>query len=80
MLRIGILFMFLVISVGFAAPTVNGEVLQVDSDYDGKMDQWHHRSDDGKIIKIEFDKNGDGKIQMAMVKGEWRRGNVKWRR
>ena len=30
-----------------------GEVLQVDNNFDGKMDQWHHMSGDNKIIKID---------------------------
>ncbi len=34
-----------------------GEVLQVDNNFDGKMDQWHHMSDGNKIIKIEYDNN-----------------------
>ncbi|SVE31698.1 uncharacterized protein METZ01_LOCUS484552, partial [marine metagenome] len=38
------------------------DVLQLDNDFDGKMDQWHHMSDDNKIIKIEYDNNGDEKI------------------
>ena len=31
------------------------------------MDQWHHMSDDNKIIKIEYDNNGDGKIDQTDI-------------
>ena len=44
-----------------------GEVLKVDNNFDGKMDQWHHMSDDNKIIKIEYDNNGDGKIDQTDI-------------
>jgi hypothetical protein len=43
---------------------LSAEVFQIDSDFDGKLDQWHHKSKDGKIIKIEYDKNGDGKVEI----------------
>ena len=34
----------------------HGEVLQIDNNFDGKMDQWHHMSNHNKILKIEFQK------------------------
>ena len=46
---------------------ISAEVFQIDSDFDGKLDQWHHKSKNGKmekwkIIKIEYDKNADGTV------------------
>ena len=40
----------------------NGEITQVDSNFDGKMDQWRHMSPNGKIIKVEYDTDFNGTI------------------
>ena len=44
-----------------------GEVLQIDNNFDGKMDQWRHMSSNNKILKIEYDNNGDGKIDQTDI-------------
>ena len=44
---------------------IAAEVIQIDSDFNGKFDQWHHKSKEGKIIKIQFDKNEDGKVDQV---------------
>ena len=31
---------------------LSAEVLQIDSDFDGKLDQWHHKSKNGKMKKL----------------------------
>ena len=51
----------------FSAYPVRGEVLQIDNNFDGKMDQWHHISGDKKIIKIEYDNNNDGIIDQTDI-------------
>jgi len=43
-----------------------GVVMQVDSDFDGKLDQWQHKSEEGRLLKVEYDKNGDGKFLKAI--------------
>jgi len=42
-------------------------VFPVDSDFDGKLDQWQHKSESGQLLKVEYDKNGDGKIDQIDV-------------
>ena len=42
-------------------------VTQVDSDFDGKLDQWQHKSEEGQLLKIEYDKNGDGKVDQIDI-------------
>jgi hypothetical protein len=44
---------------------LSAEVLQIDSDFEGKLYQWHHKSKHGKIIKIEYDKNSDGTVDQV---------------
>ena len=39
-----------------------GVVIQIDSDLNGKPDQWQHKSIEGNFLKIEYDKNEDGKV------------------
>ncbi len=53
--------------MGLFAHNTHGEILQVDSDFNGKMDQWHEMSDDGQTIKIEYDTNGDGKLDQVDI-------------
>ena len=48
-------------------PAYGGTFTEIDSNDDGKMDQWHHMSDDNKIIKIEYDNNGDGQIDQIDI-------------
>jgi hypothetical protein len=43
------------------------KVIQVDSDFDGKLDQWQHKSEDDRLLKVEYDKNGDGKIDQIDI-------------
>ena len=49
------------------ASLAQAEVLPVDSDADGSLDQWHHKSEEGVLLKVEHDKNGDGKIDQIDV-------------
>ena len=42
-------------------------VIQVDSDFDGKLDQWQHKSEDDRLLKVEYDKNGDGKVDQIDI-------------
>ena len=42
-------------------------MIQIDSDFDGKLDQWQHKSEDDHLLKVEYDKNGDGKIDQIDV-------------
>ena len=58
---------FLISLLLWWVPSIDAEVLQVDSDSDGKMDQWHHLSGNNKIIKVEYDKNGDYKIDQVDI-------------
>ena len=44
---------------------VFAEVTKVDSNFDGKMDQWRHNTADGKTFKIEYDTNFDGNIDQV---------------
>ncbi len=53
--------------LGLSATPAFAEILQIDSDFDGKPDQWHHRSEDGKLIKIDYDTNADGKLENVLV-------------
>ncbi|MFP6638489.1 MAG: hypothetical protein VB778_07690 [Nitrospinaceae bacterium] len=57
---VAILFLFL-------TSLKEGVVIPVDSDFDGKLDQWQHKSEDGVLLKVEYDKNGDGKIDQIDV-------------
>ena len=38
------------------------EVNEVDSNFDGKIDQWQYVNAQGKIKKIEYDSDFDGKV------------------
>ena len=49
------------------ASLAEGVVIQIDSDFDGKLDQWQHKSEDDHLLKVEYDKNGDGKIDQIDV-------------
>ena len=51
-------FIIFFIPLWLFIPFGDAEVLQVDSDFDGKMDQWRHMSDDNKIVKIEVVRSG----------------------
>ena len=54
--------LFILVWILFSLSTfVEGSVVQLDSDFDGKLDQWHHKTSDGKLEKVEYDRNGDGK-------------------
>ena len=57
-LFISISFFFFCLNV---AP-LTAEIIQIDSDFDSKMDQWHHKSKDENITKIE------NTIKMVMAK------------
>ena len=60
-------FVIFLIPFWLFIPSIDAEVLQVDSDFDGKMDQWHHMSNDNKIIKIEYDKNNDNNVDQVDI-------------
>ena len=49
------------------ASFAEGVVIQIDSDFDGKLDHWQHKSEDDHLLKVEYDKNGDGKIDQIDV-------------
>ena len=49
------------------ASLAEGVVFPVDSDFDGRLDQWQHKSEDGSLLKVEYDKNGDGKIDQIDI-------------
>ena len=52
-------------------PVFAAEVNEVDSNFDGKVDQWQHLSPEGKVLKIEHDSDFDGKIeQVEYFKGD----------
>ncbi|TDJ52334.1 MAG: hypothetical protein E2O44_00740, partial [Nitrospina sp.] len=38
-------------------------VVAIDSDFDGKIDQWQYRTAEGKKIKVEYDRDGDGTVE-----------------
>ena len=44
---------------------VFADVAKIDSNFDGKMDQWRHTTADGKIFKVEHDTNFDGNIDQV---------------
>jgi len=51
---------FLAVFLIFGLASFAGaEVIQVDSNFDGNLDQWHHKSEDVKLMKVEYYKNGD---------------------
>jgi len=62
-IRLILLFLYFILEIS----TAYSEVLQVDSNFDGEMDQWHHMSDNNKVIKIEYDNNGDSKIDQTDI-------------
>ena len=43
----------------------NANIAKVDSNFDGKMDQWRHTTPEGKITKIEYDTNFDGTVDQV---------------
>ena len=46
------------------------EVNEIDSDFDGTVDQWQHVSVNGNVEKIEHDSNADGKVDQVDYYGE----------
>ena len=45
----------------FAFPvTIEAAVNEVDTNFDGKPDQWQHVSEKGKLFKVEHDGNFNG--------------------
>ena len=59
---------FLAVFLIFGLASFAGaEVIQVDSNFDGNLDQWHHKSEDGQLLKVEYDKNGDGKVDQIDI-------------
>ena len=54
---LAIIMLVLIIS---ALPCM-AEVNEVDSNFDGKIDQWQYVNDEGKVEKIEHDGDFDGK-------------------
>ena len=45
------------------------EVVELDSDFDGKIDQWQHKTADGLLTKTTYDTNQDGKVDQIEVFG-----------
>ena len=45
-----------------ASPCIAEVVNEVDSNFDGKIDQWQHVDDKGKVLKIKYDGDFDGKV------------------
>ena len=39
--------------------------MEVDSNFDGKVDQWHHVSASGGALKVEYDLNFDGTVDQV---------------
>ena len=52
-----IFFMFL--------PYASGEVTEIDSNFDGKMDQWKYLSLEGKVSKVEYDTDYNGSVDQV---------------
>ena len=55
---LAIIMLVLIIS---ALPCM-AEVNEVDSNFDGKIDQWQHVDAKGKVLKIEYDGDFDSKV------------------
>jgi hypothetical protein len=62
-LRLILIFSFILFTV--SGSIVFPEVAKIDSNFDGKMDQWRHNTVDGKTLKIECDTNFDGNIDQV---------------
>ena len=45
-----------------ASPCIAEVVNEIDSNFDGKIDQWQHVDDKGKVLKIEYDGDFDSKV------------------
>ena len=45
-----------------ASPCIAGVVNEIDSNFDGKIDQWQHVDSQGKVLKIEYDGDFDSKV------------------
>jgi hypothetical protein len=59
---------FLTVFIFFTLITfAESVVIQVDSNFDGKLDQWQHKSEEDQLLKIEYDKNGDGKVDQIDI-------------
>ena len=43
-------------------PSFANDVLNIDTNEDGKFDQWQYLNETGKKLRIDYDKNRDGKI------------------
>ena len=39
--------------------------MEVDSNFDGKTDQWHHVTESGEVDKVEYDMNFNGAIDQV---------------
>jgi hypothetical protein len=50
-LRLILIFSYILFTV--IGSVVFAEVVKIDSNFDGKMDQWRHNTVDGKISKIQ---------------------------
>ncbi len=44
-----------------------GKVIQFDKDFNGKIDQWQHKSEKNELLKVEHDKNEDGQIDQVDI-------------
>jgi len=54
----------------FAFPvTIEAAVNEVDTNFDGKPDQWQHVSEKGKLFKVEHDGNFNGKVEQIEFYG-----------
>ena len=63
MLKLILLMAVLLVWVCVVPGQAFAEVLEIDSDFDGKIDQWQYRTAEGKKLKVEYDKDGDGIVE-----------------
>ena len=70
-MRIGKFLAIIMLVLCVSAPPCMAEVNEVDSNFDGKIDQWQYVNDEGEVEKIEHDGDHDGKIdQTEFFKGK----------
>ena len=64
MIRRNMLAIVMLVFFAFALPCM-AEVNEVDSNFDGKIDQWQYVDAQGKVVKIEHDGDFDGKVDQV---------------
>ena len=65
-------FVGIVLIIFFTALPCMAEVVnEIDSNFDGKIDQWQYVNAQGEVVKIEYDGDFDSKVdQIEHYKGE----------